>query len=109
MGALDAIRVGSTAGIEAGGSNPPPEGCGRPEGWPVTMPRGPETQRMVGVAPFELDGVVERIEAVVELSSRTAPEITAGRARFAGLDEARAEAACKTLKRSGVACFTTRN
>lgn len=34
---------------------------------------------------------------------------TLWRARFAGLDEARAEAACKTLKRSGVACFTTRN
>jgi D-alanyl-D-alanine carboxypeptidase len=34
---------------------------------------------------------------------------TMWRARFAGLDEARAEAACKTLKRSGIACFTTRN
>lgn len=34
---------------------------------------------------------------------------TLWRARFAGLDETRAEAACKTLKRSGMACFTTRN
>ena len=34
---------------------------------------------------------------------------TLWRARFAGLDESRAEAACKALKRSGVACFTTRN
>lgn len=31
------------------------------------------------------------------------------RARFAGLAEDKAEAACKTLKRSGFACFATRN
>jgi D-alanyl-D-alanine carboxypeptidase len=31
------------------------------------------------------------------------------RARFAGLTESRAEAACKSLKRSGFACFTTKN
>ncbi|MBN9082643.1 MAG: hypothetical protein BGP04_00470 [Rhizobiales bacterium 62-17] len=34
---------------------------------------------------------------------------TLWRARFAGLSEDGAEAACKTLKRSGFACFTTRN
>lgn len=34
---------------------------------------------------------------------------TLWRARFAGLDEGEAESACKTLKRSGFACFTTRN
>jgi len=31
------------------------------------------------------------------------------RARFAGLSERDAEAACKSLKRSGISCFTTRN
>ncbi len=31
------------------------------------------------------------------------------RARFAGLTDSRAEAACKSLKRSGFACFTTKN
>jgi D-alanyl-D-alanine carboxypeptidase len=31
------------------------------------------------------------------------------RARFAGLSETQAEAACKSLKRSGMGCFTTRN
>ena len=31
------------------------------------------------------------------------------RARFAGLEEDQAEAACKSLKRSGFACFTTKN
>ena len=31
------------------------------------------------------------------------------RARFAGLSETKAEAACKSLKRSGFSCFTTRN
>jgi D-alanyl-D-alanine carboxypeptidase len=31
------------------------------------------------------------------------------RARFAGLEEARAEAACKALKTSGFSCFATRN
>jgi len=34
---------------------------------------------------------------------------TLWRARFAGLTEDGAEAACKSLKRSGFACFTTRN
>jgi D-alanyl-D-alanine carboxypeptidase len=31
------------------------------------------------------------------------------RARFAGLEESKAEAACKALKISGFSCFTTRN
>ncbi len=31
------------------------------------------------------------------------------RARFAGLSETQAEAACKSLKRSGMGCFTTKN
>ncbi len=31
------------------------------------------------------------------------------RARFAGLTETKAEAACKSLKRSGFSCFTTKN
>lgn len=34
---------------------------------------------------------------------------TLWRARFAGLDENEAESACRALKRSGFACFTTRN
>ena len=36
-------------------------------------------------------------------------DTTLYRARFAGLDPAEAEAACKTLKRSGFACFATHN
>ncbi len=36
-------------------------------------------------------------------------DATLYRARFAGLDPAGAEIACRTLKRSGFACFTTRN
>ena len=36
-------------------------------------------------------------------------DTTLYRARFAGLDQATAEAACKDLIRSGFACFTTRN
>ena len=31
------------------------------------------------------------------------------RARFAGLEEETAQSACKALKRSGFACFTTKN
>ena len=34
---------------------------------------------------------------------------TLWRARFAGLSESQAESACKSLKRSGFACFTTKN
>jgi D-alanyl-D-alanine carboxypeptidase len=36
-------------------------------------------------------------------------DATLYRARFAGLDADRAEAACKRLKRTGFACFTTKN
>jgi len=36
-------------------------------------------------------------------------DATLYRARFAGLDADHAQAACRTLKRSGFACFTTRN
>lgn len=36
-------------------------------------------------------------------------DATLYRARFAGLDAEQADAACKTLKRSGFACFTTKN
>ena len=36
-------------------------------------------------------------------------DATLYRARFAGLDPSEAETACKTLKRSGFACFATRN
>ena len=36
-------------------------------------------------------------------------EATLYRARFAGLDTASAEAACRDLKRSGFACFATKN
>ncbi len=36
-------------------------------------------------------------------------EATLYRARFAGLDPNEAEAACRTLKRSGFACFATHN
>lgn len=36
-------------------------------------------------------------------------EATLYRARFAGLDPSEAETACKALKRSGFACFATRN
>jgi D-alanyl-D-alanine carboxypeptidase len=31
------------------------------------------------------------------------------RARFAGLNETQAETACKSLKRSGMSCFATKN
>ena len=34
---------------------------------------------------------------------------TLWRARFAGLSENQADAACKSLKRSGFACFATKN
>ena len=36
-------------------------------------------------------------------------DTTLYRARFAGLDTSSAEAACKDLKKSGFACFATKN
>jgi D-alanyl-D-alanine carboxypeptidase len=39
----------------------------------------------------------------------TKGEKTYYRARFAGLDKHRAEAACRTLKRSDIACLTLKN
>lgn len=53
------------------------------------------SKRIAGATPF-----TEKVQKGHE---------TLWRARFAGLDENRAEAACRDLKRSGFSCFTTKN
>ena len=53
------------------------------------------TKRIAGATPF-----TEKVQKGNE---------TLWRARFAGLDEDKAEAACRDLKRSGFSCFTTKN
>jgi D-alanyl-D-alanine carboxypeptidase len=50
------------------------------------------------------------LKAAVAFTEKVSKESgTLYRARFAGLSETQAEAACKSLKRSGLGCFTTRN
>ena len=88
-------------------------------------PSAPEVRRngwiiQIGAFPGE-DEAKGRLKSAQSLAKRmlggaeaftervVKGEVTLYRARFAGLDEGRAEAACKYLKRNKVACFTVKN
>jgi D-alanyl-D-alanine carboxypeptidase len=85
----------------------------------------PETRHsgwviQIGAFPAE-DEAKERLKSAQALAKRLLEradpftervvkgEVTLYRARFAGLDENRAEAACKHLKRNKVDCFAIKN
>jgi D-alanyl-D-alanine carboxypeptidase len=67
----------------------------------------PKAQDLLDRAKATSRGVLKTAVPFTEKVSREGS--TMYRARFAGLTETQADAACKTLKRSGLACFTTRN
>jgi D-alanyl-D-alanine carboxypeptidase len=67
----------------------------------------PKAQDLLDRAKAASRGVLKTAVPFTEKVSRESG--TMYRARFAGLTETQAEAACKTLKRSGLGCFTTRN
>jgi len=52
-------------------------------------------------------GMLDRADPFTERVTKGGE--TLYRARFAGLDEHRAEAACKYFKRNNIACFTVKN
>ena len=73
---------------------------------------------VVGVCPAAADELLARAKSQGKGALGSAQGFTEKvqkgretlyRARFAGLEEDQAEAACKSLKRSGFACFTTKN
>ncbi len=91
----------------------------------IANPVAPEVRRsgwiiQIGAFPAE-DEAKERLKSARSLAKallgRADPftervvkgETTLFRARFAGLDENRAEAACKQLKRNKIACFAVKN
>jgi D-alanyl-D-alanine carboxypeptidase len=91
----------------------------------TAAPTAPEMRRsgwiiQIGAFPAE-DEAKERLKSArtvaKSLLGRADPftervvkgETTLFRARFAGLDEDRAEAACKQLKRNKIACFAVKN
>ncbi len=89
----------------------------------VEKPQAPKTKGVmiqVGAtdAPGKAQALISRAKGVSKGTLAKATPMTEKiskgrqtvyRARFAGLSETQAEAACKSLKRSGMSCFTTRN
>lgn len=66
-----------------------------------------KARELLAKAKSKGDGHLTKATPFTEAITKGAS--TLYRARFAGLDERHAEAACKALKRSGMGCFTTRN
>jgi len=66
-----------------------------------------KAQALISRAKTASKGKLAKATPVTEKISKGRK--TVYRARFAGLSETQAEAACKSLKRSGMSCFTTKN
>ena len=66
-----------------------------------------KAQALISRARTASKGALAKATPVTEKISKG--HQTMYRARFAGLTETQAEAACKSLKRSGMSCFTTKN
>jgi D-alanyl-D-alanine carboxypeptidase len=67
----------------------------------------PKAQELLDRAKSASRGALKSAVAFTEKVNKDGSSLY--RARFAGLSETQAEAACKSLKRSGMGCFTTRN
>jgi D-alanyl-D-alanine carboxypeptidase len=66
-----------------------------------------KANQLLARARSQLQGFPANATAFTEKVQKGAG--TLYRARFAGLEEETAQSACKALKRSGFACFTTKN
>ena len=66
-----------------------------------------KAQALISRAKTASKGTLAKATPVTEKISKGRQ--TVYRARFAGLTETQADAACKSLKRSGMSCFTTKN
>ena len=85
---------------------------GRPQnaGWMIQIGATDDpskAQELLAHAKSEGHGVLARARGFTEKVQRG--HETLWRARFAGLEEDSAEAACRALKRAGFSCFATRN
>ncbi len=85
---------------------------------PAAAAKGVMIQIGTSDAPAKAQDLLSRAKAASRGALKTAVPFTEKvskegetlyRARFAGLTESQAETACKSLKRSGLGCFTTRN
>ena len=66
-----------------------------------------KAQELLSRAKAETHGALGRARPFTEKVQKGRE--TLWRARFAGLEEDSAEAACRTLKRAGFSCFATKN
>lgn len=79
-------------------------------GWMIQIGAAEDPEKanqMLSRARSQLQGFPPSAKAFTEKVQKG--KETLYRARFAGLEEQSAESACKALKRSGFACFTTKN
>jgi D-alanyl-D-alanine carboxypeptidase len=114
LGVLPGNRVATTDPVSSVTASATMNGTPAPEirhsGWIVQIGAFPAEDEAKGrlksaqsLAKRVLGGADAFTERVVK------GEVTLYRARFAGLDEDSAEAACKYLKRNKIACFTVKN
>jgi D-alanyl-D-alanine carboxypeptidase len=87
-----------------------PAGRPRNVGWMIQIGATDEpdkAQELLSRAKAETHGALGRARPFTEKVQRGRE--TLWRARFAGLEEDSAEAACRALKRAGFSCFATKN
>ncbi len=108
------VKVSSVAPVAVAAPKPAPAPAPetkRPTGWSIQLGAAEDETKARAIldnakakSPRVLGGTTPYTEKVVAKGGETLY-----RARFVGFDEAdEAQAACKTLKRSGFACFATR-
>jgi D-alanyl-D-alanine carboxypeptidase len=112
---IDVTPVSTTPSAIRGGAVKPPlakSDANRPTrpGWMIQIGATEDQDKanqLLARARSQLQGFPANATAFTEKVQKGAG--TLYRARFAGLEEETAQSACKALKRSGFACFTTRN
>jgi D-alanyl-D-alanine carboxypeptidase len=100
----------STTEASAPAAAPAPRQTQTRSGWIIQVgayPAESEARERLQSAQAAAKSVLGRADPFTEQVQKGSE--TLYRARFAGLDEARAEAACKQLKRSKIDCFTVKN
>ncbi len=79
-------------------------------GWMIQIAAAESNEKanmLLDKAKIQLQGLPPQVKAFTEKVQKG--NETLYRARFAGLEQQSAEAACKVLKRSGLGCFVTKN
>ena len=87
-----------------------PQAHGPVHGWVVQVGAAPTVEKandLIARAKGESHGALAAAKPFTEKVQKGSA--TLYRARFAGLEEPSADAACRNLKRAGMSCFTTKN